>query len=373
MHVGWRMRSAHFRRFLPLLPLVFLAVAACATEYPQSTLIPKGDFAEMIDGVFYKTFWWALLVFVLVEGALVYVILRYRGKPGDAEPEQVHGNTTAEIIWTIIPALILAMIAVPTVQTIFKTYEQPQGDVVDVEVVGHQWWWEFRYPKYGVTTANELHVPVGKAVSLRMKTQDVLHSFWAPQFAAKRDVFPNRTTTLWFSARVAGDWSGACAEYCGEQHGRMDFHVVSESPEQFAAYMDGLVASGQPAPVPAAAAAAVGGLQVSTAGAQVAAQAPVAPAPVADPLVAQGKQLFAAKACSGCHSLDATKPMGVGPNLAKVGSRSYIAAGTLKNTDENLARWIQHPQSWKHGVLMPELGLTDAETKAIVAFLRTNK
>ena len=172
-----------------------LVLAGCTPEhYPQTTLKPLSDFAKIGDDIQTTTFWWALGVFVLVEGALVYAIFRFRGQPGDAEPKQIHGNTTVEIIWTAVPALILAAIAVPTVKGIFSTAATPHGEALTVEVIGHQWWWEFRYPDLHITTANELHVPVGQTVAAKMGTIDVIHSFWAPRFAGKRDVFPNRET-----------------------------------------------------------------------------------------------------------------------------------------------------------------------------------
>ncbi|MDX2191999.1 MAG: cytochrome c oxidase subunit II [Gemmatimonadales bacterium] len=358
---GVSLRSPWWRR-LPLLALLLLVPAVAAAQtYPQSTLIPKGDFADLVDGVFWTTMWWGLLVFVLVEGALLFVIFRYRGRPDDPEPEQVHGNTMAEILWTAIPAVILAMIAVPTVRAIFKTYEQPTGDILKVEVVGHQWWWEFRYPELGLTTANELHVPRGKAVSLKMTTTDVLHSWWSPQFAAKRDVFPNRSTTLWFSARETGNWSGQCAEFCGIQHGRMGFRVIVDEPAEYDRFIGTLRASAAP-PVRADST----GLQVTKLGAQ-------APGVAPDPLLAEGEKLFTNKGCIGCHSLNAAKPVGIGPNLAGIGSRTYLAAGWLENTDANLARWIREPQAVKEGVLMPNLGVTEPEAKALVAYLRSHK
>ena len=393
-----------------LCGLVALVLAACGTpeQYPQSTLHPKGDFAEMVDGVFQSTVFWATIVFVLVEGALLYALFRFRGKPDDPEPKQIHGNTTAEIIWTAIPAVILAMIAVPTVRAIFRTYEQPAGDALQVEVIGHQWWWEFKYPEFGVTTANELHVPAGRTVALSMKTMDVLHSFWVPQFAGKRDVFPNRNTTLWFKtdAYEPGKenlYSGQCAEFCGIQHGRMAFHVRTHSAAGFDSVMRGMVASGTPAAAPGGAAPAQpapgapkpDSVRTTSAGAAVAVQSPAqvtqqdtsakqtgemqrgrpdtpaapAPAPTGD--VAAGEKLFLAKGCVGCHSLDAKKPMGVGPNLAGIGARGYIAAGQFRNTDENLARWIREPQAMKQGVLMPNLGVKEDEARALVAYLRT--
>lgn len=357
--------AAARRRALQMAPyLVLLLLAACGREYPQSTLAPKSDFTRMIDGVFMNTVYWAAGVFLLVEGALIWAILRYRGKPDDAEPTQTHGNTTLEIMWTAIPALILAMISVPTVRAIFKTYEQPAGpDVLRVEVTGHQWWWEFRYPQYGVTTANELHVPVGRTVSFKMDSYDVIHSFWMPQLGAKRDVFPDRHTTLWFRADSAGFYPGQCAEFCGTQHGKMAFDVVSEPEGDFDAYIKGLQATG----APAAAAA-----DTTKAAAPTAVAGQAAPGAEADTIA--GAKLFAAKACSGCHSLSATdkRKTLLGPNLANVGVRRYIAAGTLLNTDENRARWIQHPWSFKHGAVMPELGLSDADAKTLAAYLRTH-
>jgi len=347
---------------LLLTLLVVVAGSAQSDPFPQSTLHPKGDFAQMVDKLFRTTLFWATLVFVLVEGALVFVIFKFRGKPDDPEPKQVHGNTMVEVIWTAIPALVLAMIAVPTVRTIFRTYEIPKGDgVLQVEVIGHQWWWEFRYPELGLTTSNELHVPVGRTVALKMVTQDVLHSFWIPQLAAKRDIFSNRSTTLWFKAEQAGDYPGQCAEFCGLEHGRMAFQVIAEGPPEFDAYVARLQATGvHAAPVAPGDSAAAG-----------AAPAPVAAAaPAGASDTTAGAQLFMMKGCVGCHSLDATKPMGIGPNLAGIGRRRYIAAGWMESTDANLTHWIQHPQLMKPGVIMPELGVTEAEAQALVAYLR---
>ena len=158
-------------RLAPVLCVLALVLSGCTPDsYPQTTLRPIADFARIGDDIQTTTFWWAVAVFVLVEGALVYAIFRFRGKPDDPEPKQVHGNTTIEIIWTVVPALILAAIAVPTVRGIFETATIPGADALEVQVIGHQWWWEFRYPSLNLTTANELHVPVGQTVSLKMRT-----------------------------------------------------------------------------------------------------------------------------------------------------------------------------------------------------------
>jgi cytochrome c oxidase subunit 2 len=337
-------------RWITALGLLVVMLAACSPDqYPQTTLLPRGDFAKIADDLLDITVRWALLVFVLVEGVLLYAIFRFRGKPGDPEPHQTHGNTIVEVIWTVIPALILAAIAVPTVRAIFQTNATPGKDALTIEVVGHQWWWEFRYPEFNITTANEMHVPTGRMVSLRMGSTDVIHSFWVPQFAAKRDVFANRETRMWFTAQAEGDYPGQCGEFCGIQHGRMSHRIKAQKPEEFQAWVAHMQTLG---PKPPGTAAPAGGQQY-----------------------AQGEKLFTGKGCIACHSVAAVNaPKGmVGPNLGNIGSRSYLAAGTLKNTDENLARWIRDPQGIKKGVLMPNLGVTEAEAQALVAYLRAHK
>ena len=340
----WSVRSGRWLRWSPLVVLVALATLGCAENYPQTTLTPKGDFARLVDDVFMTTVRWAILVFVLVEGALLYAIIKFRGKADDPEPKQVHGNSVLEIVWTVIPAVILVLVAVPTIQTIFETAKTPERALV-VEVIGHQWWWEFRYPEYGITTANELHVPVGRTVDFRLTSNDVVHSFWVPQFAGKRDVFPRRETRIWFTAEVAGEFPGQCAEFCGIQHGRMGFRVLADEAGAFDDWVAAMAAA-------------------------------TAPVPVEDSLALRGQQLFALKACIGCHSFNAaTPPPGqIGPNLANIGARTAIAAGMLDNTDANMARWIRDPQGFKEGSLMVIPGeITEAEAAALVAYLKAQR
>ena len=366
-------------RLVPVLCLLALALLSCSPEhYPQTTLLPRGDFARISGDLLDTTVKWALLVFVLVEGALIYAIFRFRGKPDDPEPHQTHGNTTVEIIWTVIPALILAAIAVPTVRAIFETNAIPGKEALTIEVVGHQWWWEFRYPEYNLTTANEIHVPMGRTVSLHMGSADVIHSFWVPQFAAKRDVFANRETRLWFKAEVVGEYPGQCAEFCGIQHARMGYRIRAQKPEEFQAWVAHMqtlapkpAPAAKPGPAPKPAAGVRSDQEVRTASAGATVQAVAGQGPD----YATGEKLFQAKGCVACHALYAVNaPKGmIGPNLANVGARSYIAAGTLKNTDENMARWIQNPQAIKKGVLMPNLGVTEPEARALVAFLRAHQ
>ncbi len=343
-----RFRSIATGRLLwwsSLLTLLVLVAAGCAENYPQTTLEPRGDFARMVDDVFMTTVRWAILVFVLVEGALVVAIIKFRGKPDDPEPKQIHGSSVLEVVWTVIPAVILVMVAIPTIKVIFETAKEPANALV-VEVIGHQWWWEFRYPEYGITTANELYVPVDRTIDLRMVSDDVIHSFWVPQFAAKRDVFPNRETRMWFNAEVTGEFPGQCAEFCGIQHGRMGFRVVSVEAADFDRWVAGMSAATEPVPVEG------------------------------DSVALAGQQLFLTKACIGCHSFNAADPPPgqIGPNLANIGNRTMIAAGMLQNTDENMARWIRDPQGYKEGSLMVMAGeITEAESAALVAYLRAQQ
>ena len=373
-----------WRSALPLLAVLLTGLVACSGPFPQSTLEPKGDFASTVDHVFMLTVYLAVGVFVLVEGALLLAIFKFRGKPGDAEPKQIHGSTVVEVIWTIIPAVVLAVVAVPTVQAIFKTAEVPTVSAdghapLRIEVIGHQWWWEFRYPELGITTANEIHVPLNRTVDLRMKSVDVIHSFWVPQFAGKRDIFPNRETRIWFTPNTTGAFPGACAEFCGEEHGRMDFYLMVDSPEDFASwttrrqadstldnfgFLKSAVAPGAVVPAAAVKAKAVPAAAMAS-----------ADTVAADPKVAEGQKLVVAKGCVGCHSFNAMHPTKgiIGPNLSGIGTRKMIAAGWLTNSDENLKRWLQHTKDVKPGVAMVIPPISDAEAAALIAYLRTKR
>ncbi|HEY0971630.1 MAG TPA: cytochrome c oxidase subunit II, partial [Gemmatimonadales bacterium] len=221
-----------------LAAVLALALAACSQDYPNSTFNPNTDLNADIDFLFDRLMFWGTIVFVLVEVMLVWTIIKFRRRDGKAEPKQIHGHTLLEILWTAIPALILVFIAVPTVRTIFRTQAPAAPGSLQVEVIGHQWWWEFRYPELGIVTANEIYVPHGRTVNFALKTQDVLHSFWIPQMGGKRDLISNRTNYMWFtpdSTMLSGAqvWNGFCAEFCGVSHANMKFRVVTVSPEQF--------------------------------------------------------------------------------------------------------------------------------------------
>lgn len=311
----------------------------CAAQAPSilSPISPKGR-AEA------ELFWFILLitagVFVLVETLLLYAVFRFRARDPQAVPPQIHGNNTLEISWTTATALGLAVIFAMTWRTMTAT-STPPADALPVKVIGHQWWWEFQYPTLGVTTANELVIPVGRPVRAIVTSADVIHSFWVPQLGGKMDAIPGRENVLWLQADVEGTYYGQCAELCGISHANMRVRVRVVSEAEFQRWVE-------------------------------AQQAPAAQ-PV-EPLAQQGYQVFMSKACVGCHTIAGTPAQGkVGPDLTHVGSRTTIAAGLLENTPENLARWLEDPPAVKPGSLMPRLGLTPEEIQALVAYLSSLK
>lgn len=335
-----------------LLGLIALALlAGCAGEYPQSSINPTTDFAETIHGIYTTIFWWTMIILVVVWVVLAYILVRFRERPDSPRPKQIHGHMGMEIAWTIGPALIVVAIAIPTIQAVFSTQRVPE-DAMVVEVIGHQYWWEFRYPENGdVVTANEMHIPAGRPISLRIHSDDVIHSFWVPQLGGKRDANPLRavpegeeTKYNWihFTARELGTFMGQCAEFCGDSHSLMGVRVVVESQAEFEQWIADWQ-TGHPQVVTQTQA-------LTAAGAE-----PVADEAVQeDPAITEGRNLFLAN-CSACHAINGVSQGVVGPNLTLLGRRSTIAAGMRENTVDNLVEWISDPQSIKPGALMPGL------------------
>jgi cytochrome c oxidase subunit II len=337
-----------------LLAVFALVLAGCATGNPQSTINPEGPNARVIyDLLVLPIFVPAVLVFFAVEGVLLYAVFKYRGKPGDPLPVQYHGNTRLEITWTIVPAIILVVILFFTFRTQAVLATPPEDpNAVNVRVIGHQWWWEYEYPDLGVTTANELHIPVGRTIIVTLESADVIHSFWVPLLAGKQDAIPGRINRLWMKADESGIYQVQCAEFCGTQHALMRGLVVAQSQGEFDAWVrsqraiPGFAAT----PTPSGAAAA----QQS--------------------LVSQGAQLFASGACVTCHTVRGTPANAkIGPDLTHFGSRRSIAANTLPIDPEgnNLKRWLRNPQAVKPGNLMPNLNLSDADVEALAAYLQS--
>jgi cytochrome c oxidase subunit 2 len=240
-------RSAGARAALTAgLALFAVSATACSGQYPNSIFTRYTEFNRDIAHLFSILIWLGTIVFVFVEAILLYTLLRFRRRRGaTVEPKQVHGNTTLEILWTIIPAVVLVFIAVPTVRTIFKTQALARPGALEVVVIGHQWWWEFRYPQFTapnarggldtLVTANELYLPLGRTVNFALRSPNVAHSFWIPQLAGKRDLIPNHTNYLWFTPDSANPsaWNGFCAEYCGASHANMRFRAFTVSQQDF--------------------------------------------------------------------------------------------------------------------------------------------
>ena len=336
-------RSKKAKRGFLVGALVFVAAfaAACARDAPQDYLNdPVGQSAKKADALWDLTFAVAVVIFVLVEGALVYALFRFRHREG-REAAQFHGNTKLEIALTLIPTLILAAIAVPTLTTIFTLAAREEG-ALEVEVVGRQFWWEYRYSDSGVVTANELHIPTGTPVRLAVEgdPNDVIHSFWVPRLAPKQDVVPGRTNYINLQTDRPGTYLGQCAEFCGLSHANMRLRVIAQEPTAFAAW---LAEQQRPAARPAAGSDA-----------------------------AEGRQLFVEGACAGCHTVEGTPAQGtLGPDLTHFASRSTFAGAMFDNDEESLRRWLADPPGVKPGAKMPDLGLSEQDIEKLIAFLQT--
>ncbi len=340
-------RGGRRRSLIVVLLVVTAAVvlAACSSDLPQSALNPKSAEAEQIDDLWNLVLVLAAIVFFVVEALLLVAIFWFRKrKNDDREPKQTHGNTPLEVGWSIVPAVILVILAVPTLQALFDLSSPAEGDYLVVEVTGHQWWWEFEYPSLvdaqgrPLVTANELHLPVGRTTELRMTSTDVIHSFWVPPLAGKRDLVPGLETAIKITpdvSRAGEEIPGQCAEFCWLGHADMRMLVFLDSPADFDTWAQGQL---QPAIVPD------------------------------DGPAASGFEIFAA-ICTACHQAVVAGPEGVevigekyGPDLTHFGSRTTLGARVLTNTNEHLAEWIDDPGAVK--AMAPELN--DFETPRIL-------
>jgi len=420
-----------------LLGALALGLAACSTVYPNTTFSHNTEYNTSIDALWDKLLFLGTIVFIGVEVALFYVIVKFRRRPDSPQPKPVHGSTTLEITWTIIPALVLIIVAIPTVRTIFRTQAKAPADALQVEAIGHQWWWEFRYPQYNIVTANELYLPVGRTVSFQLKTVDVLHSFWIPAMGGKRDLISNRTNYMWFTPSdtlPSSAWNGACAEFCGPSHANMKFRVYTVKPDEFEAWRKNqeseVAFTGAAAPVVPPAPAAGGAVPAPSAQAAakpdsakatmipvVAERPPVwmfpadqieakfgytipkTPIPEGnefdEALLANGdatRGKNSAALCMACHQFSTKIVPGmspIAPNLTHIASRHTIGAGLYPNDAKHLARWIKNSGHMKPGSKMTPFGkaqmdvttgktslmgmYTDVQIADIVAYLQVLK
>jgi len=319
-----------------------LLVAGCvAATPPMTTMAPKSDLADAIRTLFFEIIGLDGLILMVVVVALSLAIFRYSSRTGLGTELSRTAQFRLEAAWTVGPALIILAIAVPSVRLTFRT--QPAvvpRDALVVQVIARQWWWEVRYPALGVTTANEIHLPVGRTVRVLLDSADIIHSFWVPQLGGKRDVVPGQTNEIVLVPSVPGTYLGQCAEFCGTSHANMRFRVVVDTREDFAAWT---------------------------------ARETAPPAVPAVPAAAAGARLYAASTCTPCHAIGSVSAGRFGPDLTHFASRATFAGGTLANTQENLAAWLRDPEALKPGVKMPRLGLPEADIRQLAAYLETLK
>jgi cytochrome c oxidase subunit 2 len=325
------------------------AMAGCGggNDNDQNSLKPGGPQGRQILDLFTPFFWIAVVVGVGVTVGTIYAALRFREKPGEERnPKQVHGNTVLEISWTIVPALILAVMAVFTIPVIFDLSQKPTGkDVVHINVTGRQWFWEYEYSGDKFFTATEMHIPVGREISMNITAprDGVIHSFWIPALNGKKDAVPGQNDFLKFEADKPGTYLGQCAEYCGLSHADMRMRVIAQSEGDYEAWV-----KSQQQPLDAAQLAFVDSTMNTKWG------------------------------CVACHSLEPVSKIETGPNLTHVGDRSTFAGGIYETTVDNLTKWVHDAPSRKPmGDLeasrrMPNFsaqGMTDAEAREIAEFL----
>lgn len=320
-----------------LLAVLSLILAACAGNAPQDYLNhPEGPIAKKQDQLWDITFAIACAVFFIVEGLLVFTIIKFRQKPG-RKAAQFHGNTKAEVILTLLPALILAGIAVPTVKTIFDLAQEP-GDAIPITVTGKQFWWEYEYTDHGFLTANELHIPVGRPIRLTLLGTDVIHSFWVPRLAGKQDIVPGRINTLTLEADEPGIYLGQCTEFCGLSHANMRVTVYAHPMDE---WLQWVTDQKKPAQVD---------------------------------LASEGAKAFFEGTCVNCHAIGGTDASArSGPDLTHFATRDTFAGALFKNNTANLRRWLANPPGVKPGALMPDYGLSSQEIDALIAFLQSLK
>jgi len=303
---------------------------------------PASPEAAAMSQLFIITLMICAVIFAAVVGLIAYSLMRFRWREGasEAEPSQIAGNRKVEIVWTLIPFLIVVLLFSLTARTMSSS-DPPPAPKPDLIVVGHQWWWEADYPQSGVIAANEIHIPVGRPLCLELRSADVLHEFWVVQLARKMTTVPGHPNYIWLRADHPGTYLGVCSEYCGTQHAWMRFLVIAEEASTFEQWQQAQL---KPAAVPAEASAA------------------------------HGLALIKQMTCANCHAIQGTGvDAHVGPDLTHFAGRRELGAGVAENTAVNVRRWLADPHALKPGVNMPNFKFSDAELTQLVAYLETLK
>jgi len=344
----------HATRWLnaSFLFLLSLTLSACL-DSPMSTIDTVTEWGREINSLYLLTTIITGLVFLAVAVPFCYALWRFRAKDDDDDrlPEQIRGNHKLEILWTVIPIVLLVFIFLPTFELILKQHEEPPKDALRIQAIGHQWWWEFRYPDLGITTANELFVPENTPVAIELTSDDVIHSFWIPRWGGKVDNLPGVTNLIQYVTPKIQDpegdyYWGHCAELCGLSHARMRFQAVVLTQERFDSWQESFNE----------------------------------PPLVVSAMEKKGQELFMTKTCFTCHAIEGTNAAGqIGPSLTNFGNRRMLASGTLNNTDDGMHIWLRDSvdalpgeQKIKPGSLMmfaPGFELTDADIEALTAYL----
>ena len=343
--------AASFVRWILVIwlaaPLKLWAAVSSDPDLVPSVFKPESTPAYVSNQLSNFSLAIAAAIFAVVFGLIVYVVIRFRRRANDdgIEPPQVYGSNPVEVAWTVVPFLIVVVLALSTARVIQEVQNpaKPEG-ALEVQVVGHQWWWEIRYPKLGIVTANELHVPVSEPgkrhpTFMDLLSADVVHSFWVPRLAGKTDLIPNHPNTMWIEPKRTGLFVGQCAKFCGTEHALMLLRVYVHTPEDFEAWVK---------------------QQQAHTG--------------TEPAVAAGRLIFEQTGCINCHTLNGTVGNGrFGPDLTHLMRRHTLGSGALDNTPENLRDWIKNPGRSKPGALMPAMSLSDTNLDQLVVYLATLK
>jgi len=342
-------RPLHTRLLRALVP--FCGAAFTALAQPAAPLSPTNIFAPVSTPAKWILDLSILVlivtgaIFTLVFGLLVYAAVKFRKRRVSeaCEPAQVYGSTQLELAWTVVPILIVVVLFLTAARVIASIQgARPAGDAIEVTVIGHQFWWEYRYPSQKVVTANELHIPVSDAAHrtptiLHLLSADTDHSFWVPRLAGKTDLIPNHPNTMWVEPHETGLYLGQCAQYCGTQHAKMLLRVYVQTRAEFDRWIQRQSQPAQPAGT-----------------------------------VSEGQRIFERTSCINCHTVSGTAADGTfGPDLTHLMSRDTIGSGIAANTPENLRRWIRDPSVFKPGCKMPAMGLSDPEVNAVTQYLET--
>ena len=312
--------------------------AACGGDSP-SILEPSGPGARRVESLWWPMLWISVVVFVIVAGMIVFSVVRGRKKDASLDMSEVRwGESFIAVAGVFIPVIVLGVVFLLSLREMRGLAKDGEGADLQIEVTAKNWWWEASYPN-GAVTANEIHIPTGEPVRLKLVAADVIHSFWVPRLQVKIDHIPGHDNYLWLQADEPGTYRGQCAEFCGLQHANMAFHVVAERPTDFARWLE---AERAPAQSPE------------------------------ETAMSEGRAIFESSSCAGCHAIRGTTASSqTGPDLTHLASREWLAAGSFENNRTNLNRFITDPQSMKPGVAMPPAELDSEQIEALVDYLES--